>query len=79
MNLDPKLIDKIYNAFEPFEPLKPGAPAYVRCGIVRGDSNIRQDLGKKIVRDNSATCQLYSGHRGVGKSTELLRLKEYLE
>ncbi|WP_353736013.1 MULTISPECIES: hypothetical protein [unclassified Okeania] len=25
------------------------------------------------------TCQLYAGHRGAGKSTELLRLKQYLE
>ncbi|HEY9662141.1 MAG TPA: ATP-binding protein, partial [Allocoleopsis sp.] len=25
------------------------------------------------------TCQLYSGHRGAGKSTELLRLKKHLE
>lgn len=27
----------------------------------------------------NSTCQLYTGHRGVGKSTELLRLKEHLE
>ena len=79
MNFDPKLIDKIYNAFDPFEPLKPGDPAYVECGEVRGDSNIEQDLGRKIVRANSPTCQLYAGHRGAGKSTELLRLKKYLE
>ena len=79
MNLDPKLIDKIYNAFDPFEPLKPGDPAYVECGEVRGDSNILQDLGRKILRANSPTCQLYAGHRGAGKSTELLLLKKYLE
>ncbi len=79
MNLDPKLIDKIYNAFDPFEPLEPGDPAYVECGEVRGDSNIKQDLGRKIVRTDSPTCQLYAGHRGAGKSTELLRLQKYLE
>ncbi len=79
MSLDPKLIDKIYNAFDPFEPLKPGDPAYVECGEVRGDSNIELDLGKKIVRANSPTCRLYAGHRGGGKSTELLRLQKYLE
>ena len=38
--IDPTLIDKIYNAFDPFEPLKPGNPAYVECGKVRGDSII---------------------------------------
>ncbi len=78
MNADPKLIGKIYNAFDPFEPLQPGDPAYVECGKVRGDSNIKQDLGKKIVLADSATCQLYAGHRGAGKSTELLRLQKYL-
>ncbi|MEL7407583.1 MAG: ATP-binding protein, partial [Cyanobacteria bacterium J06558_2] len=79
MNLDPKLIDRIYNAFDPFETLQPGDPAYVDCGEVRGDSNIKQDLGKKIVRSDSSTCHLYAGHRGVGKSTELAKLKKYLE
>lgn len=79
MNLDPKLIDKIYNAFDPFETLQPRDAAYVDCGEVRGDSNIVRELGKKIVRSNSATCHLYAGHRGVGKSTELARLKDYLE
>lgn len=81
MNLDPKLIDKIYNAFDPFEPLLPGDPAYVECEEVRGDSNIEKDLGRKIVRykGNGHLCQLYGGHRGGGKSTELLRLKKYLE
>ena len=77
--MNPKLIDKIYNAFDPFETLQPGDPAYVDCGDVRGDSNIKQDLGKKIVRTNNPTCHLYAGHRGVGKSTELARLKKYLE
>ncbi len=79
MEQDPKLIGNIYNAFDPFEPLQPGDPAYVECGAVRGDSNIKQDLGRKIVRANSPTCQLYAGHRGAGKSTELLRLQKYLE
>ncbi len=79
MTSDFQLISDIYNAFDPFETLQPGDPAYVDCGAVRGDSNIQQDLGKKIVRSNTSTCQLYAGHRGVGKSTELARLKKYLE
>ncbi len=79
MKPDPNLIGKIYNAFDPFEPLLPGDPAYVECGEVRGDSNIQQDLGRKIILANSPTCQLYAGHRGGGKSTELLRLQKYLE
>ncbi len=73
------LITKIYNSFHPFEPLQPGSPAYVDCSAVRGNENIFKEIGTKIIRSNSKTCQLYTGHRGVGKSTELLRLKKYLE
>ena len=77
-DLDFQLISNIYNAFDPFKTLQPGDPAYRECGEVRGDSNIQQDLGKKIILSNTPTCQLYAGHRGVGKSTELARLTEYL-
>ena len=73
------LITRIYNSFNPFEPLQPGDPAYVNCSPVRGNENIFNEIGKKIVRSDLKTCQLYTGHRGVGKSTELLRLKKYLE
>ncbi|MFB2974999.1 hypothetical protein [Microseira sp. BLCC-F43] len=71
-------LDDIYNAFDPFEPLLPGDPAYVDCREVRGNEDIFV-LGQKIVRSRRNTCQLYAGHRGAGKSTELLRLKQYLE
>jgi hypothetical protein len=73
-----ELLDNIYNAFNPL-PLKPGNPAYVDCQEVRGDVNIIQDLGKIIRRSNELKYQLYSGYRGAGKTTELLRLKDYLE
>ncbi len=49
------------------------------CQEVRGGWEVIRELGRKIARSKQPTCQLYSGHRGVGKSTELLRLKEYLE
>ena len=78
MNPDQQLISDIYNAFLPSQPLPPGNPLYVECGKLRGDSNIEQQLGRKIVRANTSTCQLYTGHTGSGKSTELLRLKKYL-
>ena len=72
-------LDAMYNAFDPFEPLPAGDSAYVDCGKVRGDEDIKKDLGNKIRRSDRMTCQLYAGHRGAGKSTELLRLKQYLE
>ena len=78
MSADPQLIIDIYNIFLPDEPLPPGDPLYVNCEELRGDSNIEQQLGRKIIRANTPTCQLYTGHTGSGKSTELLRLKKYL-
>ncbi len=68
----------LYNAFDPFKPLAVGDPAYVDCQAVRGDSDICMSLGREILFGEN-TCQLYAGHRGAGKSTELLRLKAYLQ
>ena len=71
------LLAEIYNSFNPFETAS--KEAYVDCREVRGNWEVYQELGKKVVLSNHATCQLCSGHRGTGKSTELLRLKENLE
>ena len=71
-----ELISEIYSAFEPFNP--PPEGTYVNCDSVRGRWNVRRELGNQIVRSQQPTCQLYSGHRGVGKTTELLQLKDFL-
>ncbi|AFZ02141.1 hypothetical protein Cal6303_3200 [Calothrix sp. PCC 6303] len=73
------LLKNLYNAFNPFEPLPAGDPNYVDCQDVRGDADILEELGNRICLADQNTYQLYSGHRGAGKSTELLRLKQYLE
>lgn len=73
-----QLIVKIYNAFSPFVPLPAGSPVYVNCSAVRGDSNVYRELGRKIINSDRPTYQLYGGHRGAGKSTELLRLQKEL-
>ena len=73
-----KLLTDLYNAFDPFYPLSAGALQYVDSQETRGDMNINIDLGRKILRSQRMTCQLYAGHRGAGKSTELLRLQRYL-
>lgn len=75
----PDLLKNFYNAFDPFRPLPAGDPNYVDCREVRGDGDILEDLGNRLRLSNQKTCQLYSGHRGAGKSTELLRLKQSLE
>jgi len=53
---------------------------YVDFSSVRG-SNIIQELERTIavLAPEEATCQLFTGHIGCGKSTELLRLKDGLE
>lgn len=74
-----QLLRDLYNAFDPLQPLPAGDPAYMDCRSVRGDANVLVDLGKKVIRSDRVLCQLYAGHRGTGKSTELLRLKADLE
>lgn len=78
-----ELLIKIYNSFDPFYPLDAvkDADIYVDMEKARGGANIKRDLGKKIIRSRASRpmAQLYTGHRGTGKSTELLRLKKYLE
>ncbi len=74
------LIAKLANAFKPV-PLPADSHLYVDLKAVRADADVYQNLGRKILRspDDQYTYQLYAGHRGGGKSTELLRLKKYLE
>lgn len=70
---------KIYNSFDPSRPLRAGDPQYVNCQKVRGDEDIVTDLGRRMRNSNQMTYQLYTGHRGSGKSTELRRLQQSLE
>ncbi|MBD2363520.1 ATP-binding protein [Anabaena minutissima FACHB-250] len=79
MTQDFALLKRIYNAFDPFRPLPAGDPAYVDCGEVRGDEDILVEVGREILLSDRMTSQLYAGHRGAGKSTELLRLQKFLD
>ncbi|MDJ0676209.1 MAG: ATP-binding protein [Calothrix sp. MO_167.B42] len=76
---DFKFLRQIYNSFDPFQPLPAGDPAYVDCKEVRGDGDILVEVGRDILYSERMTTQLYAGHRGAGKSTELLRLQEFLD
>ena len=73
-----ELLDNMYNEFTP-TPLQPGDPAYVDCRAVRGDEDVVEDLGRTVRRSRAYTYQLYSGYRGSGKTTELLKLGKALE
>ena len=76
---DLELLTQIYNAFNPFQPLPAGDPVYIDCREMRGSGDIIRGLGREILWYNQNTYQLYASYRGAGKSTELLRLKKYLE
>jgi hypothetical protein len=52
---------------------------YIDFSAVRG-SNLIKELGRTIIfSEDEPTCQLFTGHIGCGKSTELSRLKAELE
>lgn len=79
MPSDLEILKQLFNAFDPFRPLPAGDPRYVECREVRGDGDILEELGREILFSERITCQLYAGHRGAGKSTELLRLQQDLD
>jgi hypothetical protein len=81
MTLDPI---KFYQACNPTKTLKMGIPEdrqyYIDFSSVRGGDIINR-LIKTIsweAEASDATCQLFTGHLGCGKSTELFRLKDEL-
>jgi len=66
-----------YNAVL-LDPLQSGDPRWVDCALVRGGTDVVGLLALRI-ESSSPMAQLISGHRGCGKSTELLRLANRLE
>jgi hypothetical protein len=81
MNLE---LSRFYKACNPTHPLdssnEEDRSYYVDLSTVRGEKLI-ESLSRKIVRisPDESTCQLFTGHIGCGKSTELLRLKHELQ
>lgn len=75
-----ELLQKIYSAFSP-APLEPGQQdLYVDLDPVRGGQGIVQRLARTIrLSGGQPTCQVLTGHRGSGKSTELWQLRHELQ
>ncbi|MBD0268507.1 MAG: AAA family ATPase [Cyanobacteria bacterium Co-bin8] len=77
-------LPRFYQACNPSRPLAVSNPEdqryFINFSGVRG-GDIVQELGRSIalLYPNQATAQLFTGHVGSGKSTELLRLKANLE
>lgn len=71
-------IARVYQQCDPAKPLEPHDPRYVRCENTRGQGDLVAQLTNAIRWSDSPLHLLFAGHRGGGKSTELLRLKEAL-
>jgi energy-coupling factor transporter ATP-binding protein EcfA2 len=75
-------IDRIWKALNPSRPLDianaEDQQYYIDFSDVRG-GNVTRQLARTIERQyDIPTCQLFTGHIGCGKSTELLCLKNQL-
>ncbi len=79
MSIDPKTL---YQACNPSATLNIAKPEdrkyYIDFSSVRSGKLIRE-LKQTITFSDQSSCQLFTGHIGCGKSTELLRLKAELE
>lgn len=77
-------LSRFYKACNPTHPLDSSNDEdrsyYVDLSTVRG-AKLIESMTRTIARiaPDDATCQLFTGHIGCGKSTELLRLKHELE
>ena len=76
----PDPIIRLVRACPPNESLQADDPRYVECDQVRGE-NLVERFERSLRRADPTRPQfkLFAGHRGVGKTSELLRLKQRLE
>lgn len=75
----PDAITRLFRACEP-EELQPGDPRYVNLDEVRGE-NLPRLYERALRRADPLRpeVKVFAGHLGVGKTSELLRLKAMLE
>ncbi|MFM6129267.1 MAG: ATP-binding protein [Sphaerospermopsis kisseleviana] len=78
MTLDITRLFELFNASGFLDLSKPeDREYYIDFSSVRG--NIINEIKRTIIHGGNQTCQLFTGHIGCGKSTELSRLKLELE
>ena len=77
----PRTVDAAYGAVDPDVPLEAGDPRYVDLSSARGDENLAANIarGIQLTPEGRWCCQLVTGHRGSGKSTELKCLQGRLD
>lgn len=73
-------ITALFRACEPSESLAPGDPRYVNADDARGEA-IAIKYARSIERADPARpdVKYFAGHLGIGKTSELLRLRKLLE
>jgi hypothetical protein len=76
----PDPITRLFRSCAPNEPVDPEDPRYVDCDDVRGE-NLARLYARALRRADPGRpeVKVFAGHRGVGKTSELLRLKRFLE
>ncbi|MHC4370149.1 MAG: hypothetical protein ACYSW8_21265 [Planctomycetota bacterium] len=72
-------IKKVYQAFDPSPLEAKETDLYVDLDAVRGGDEPVNKLAQTIKLSESTTTQLFAGHIGSGKSTELRLLQKQLE
>ncbi len=74
-------ITRLYQQCEPTESIKPADPRWVNFDPVRGDENVVALYARSLrrTRPDQWDYKLFTGHRGVGKTSELYRLQGMLE
>lgn len=70
-------LNQFFKTCNPTESLLPDSPYYIDFSDVRGKSVV--DLLKRSISSDETSTQLFAGHIGCGKSTELRRLQKELE
>jgi hypothetical protein len=76
----PTAVTRLFRACDPSEALRYDDPRYVNCDRVRGENLARvyaQSL--RLADPLRPEVKVFAGHRGVGKTSELRRLKHMLE
>jgi hypothetical protein len=73
-------LSQLYRACNPIESLRPDDKRYVNCDEVRG-VNFALKLARELRHADplSPVVKVLAGHRGIGKTSELYRLKGMLE
>jgi hypothetical protein len=77
--MNEELVQRVYRAFDPAPLRAVDDGLYVDLDEVRGSTGFTTRLANRIRLSDTPTCQVVTGHRGSGKSTELHRLKQRLE